>query len=47
MRDILIWILLALAIMGWGGACAERTRAGVLSGKVKRARKRATRSGMS
>lgn len=30
-RNIAIWLLLALAVAGWGGACAERTRAGVVT----------------
>lgn len=30
-RNLAIWVLLALAVAGWGGACAERTRAGVVT----------------
>lgn len=35
-RNIAIWLLLALAVAGWGVGCAERTRAGVLAGQVKK-----------
>lgn len=35
-RNAAIWLLLALAVAGWGVGCAERTRAGVLAGQVKK-----------
>lgn len=35
-RNLAIWVLLALAVSGWGVGCAERTRAGVLAGQVKK-----------
>ncbi|WP_295379583.1 hypothetical protein [uncultured Pseudacidovorax sp.] len=34
-RNIAIWLLLALAVVGWGVGCAERTRSALLDGKVK------------
>ena len=35
-RNLAIWVLLALAVAGWGVGCAERTRAGALAGQVKK-----------
>ncbi|WP_225784642.1 hypothetical protein [Xenophilus sp. Marseille-Q4582] len=40
-RNLAIWILLALAVAGWGGACAERTRAGVVTKQRNDAREEA------
>lgn len=35
-RNIAIWLLLALAVAGWGVGCAESTRATHLAGQVKK-----------
>ena len=37
-RNLAIWLLLALAVAGWGVGCAERTRAGMLAGQRDAAR---------
>ncbi|RST54094.1 hypothetical protein [Variovorax sp. DXTD-1] len=38
LRNIAIWLLLALAVAGWGVGCAERTRAGLVTNQRDEAR---------
>jgi septal ring factor EnvC (AmiA/AmiB activator) len=38
LRNLAIWLLLALAVAGWGAGCVERTRAGALTKQLKEAR---------
>lgn len=49
LRNLALWVLLALAVAGWGVGCAERTRAGSLTKLLKavKAERDAARQGLT